>query len=265
MSYHFTKQSFLKGALIIHIFTAGTLVLCAQAPTPPVAAVPAPEIKSPWEESAGLGLTLTRGNSRTLLFTANALATRKTKEMELDLGADATYGEALNKSTGHEEKNAESLHGFAQYNWLFTERAFGYARVDGLHDAIADIKYRLVVGPGAGYYFLKSERTSLRGEVGPSFVYEKKGGTTHDYMTLRVAERFEHKLNDHSHIWQSLEFLPQVDRFKNYIINAEVGIDAGLTKKLSLRSYIQDSYVNEPAAGRLKNDIKLVTALAYKF
>jgi putative salt-induced outer membrane protein len=210
-------------------------------------------------------LTLTRGNSRTLLATANGLATRKTKETELDLGADATYGEALNKSTGEEEKNAESLHGFAQYNWLFTERAFGYARIDGLHDGISDIKYRFVVGPGVGYYFIKSERTFLRGEAGPSFIYEKKGGETRRYFAARLAERFEHKLSDHAHIWESLEFLPQVDRLKNYLINAEVGIEASITKRLSLRSFVQDNYVNEPASGRLKNDVKLVTAVAYKF
>lgn len=263
MTHQTNAHPFLKLALAASTLLAGMPGASAQAPVA-APATPPPTVKSPWEESAGLGLTLTRGNSRTLLFTANGLATRKTKESEIDLGADATYGEAADK-TGTEVKNADSLHGFAQYNWLFTERAFGYARIDGLHDDIAGIKYRLVVGPGAGYYFIKSERTFLRGEVGPSFVYEKKGTNTHSYMTLRVAERFEHKLSEHSHIWQSLEFLPQVDKFKNYIINAEAGIEAALTKKLSLRSYIQDSYVNQPAPNHLKNDVKLVTALAYKF
>jgi hypothetical protein len=97
-----TKNLFAAGMLL-----CGTLVAFAQAPAPaPV--IPRPEPKSPWEESAGFGLTLTRGNSRPLLFTANGLATRKTKLMELDLDAEATYGEALNKSTGQEEKNANS-------------------------------------------------------------------------------------------------------------------------------------------------------------
>jgi len=62
-----------------------------------------------------------------------------------------------------------------------------------------------------------------------------------------------------------LEFLPQVDKFKNYLLNAELGAEAALTKKLSLRSYIQDNYVNIPAQGHLKNDVKLIAALGYKF
>lgn len=48
--------------------------------------------KSPWESSAALGFTLTRGNSSTLLFTGNVLASRKQGQNEIKLGADAVYG-----------------------------------------------------------------------------------------------------------------------------------------------------------------------------
>ena len=216
--------------------------------------------KPEWETSAALGLTLTRGNSDTLLFTGNILSAKKWDEHEMSLGADATYGEI------ESEKNAESLHGFSQYNRLFSERAYGYARLDGLHDSIAGIEFRFTLSPGVGYYFIKKENTKLSGEVGPGFVYEKEGGNTpRGYFTLRLAEKFEHKLNDRARIWQSLEILPQVDDYENFIANFELGIESSLTEKLSLRAYIQDTYDNEPADGRKRNDLKLVTALAYKF
>jgi putative salt-induced outer membrane protein YdiY len=66
-------------------------------------------------------------------------------------------------------------------------------------------------------------------------------------------------------MWESVEILPQVDKFSNYILNSEVGIETAMSKKLSLLTYIQDSYHSEPAAGRLKNDLKMVTAIKYKF
>ena len=134
-----------------------------------------------------------------------------------------------------------------------------------MHDAVADVEYRITFSPGAGYYFIKNDNTKLSGEVGPGVVYEKQGDQTLTYMTLRVAERFDQKLGEHAKLWQSLEFLPQVDDVQNFIVNAELGIETGLTKKLSLRTYLQDTYHNVPAAGRKKNDLKLVTALAYKF
>ncbi|MEO6182808.1 MAG: DUF481 domain-containing protein [Verrucomicrobiota bacterium] len=184
---------------------------------------------------------------------------KKWGQNELSFGADATYGE--NNSV----KNAESLHGFGQYNRLFTERAYGYLRLDGLHDAIADVEYRFTLSPGVGYYFIKEENTKLSGEVGPAFIYEKQGDDTKGYFTLRLAERFDHKLNNRAKIWQSLEILPQVDDFDNYIVNAEVGVETSLTARLSLRTFVQNTYDNQPARGREKNDLKLVTALAYKF
>ena len=232
-----------------------TATICsAQTPaTPPV------EKKPAWETSAAAGVTLTRGNSKTLLATANIVTLRKWTRNELSLGADGAYGE--NNSV----KNNDSLHGFAQYNRLFSERLFGYARADAMHDAIADVAYRVTLSPGAGYYFLKDKRTTLSGEVGPGVVFQRKGGVEDTYMTLRVAEKFEHKLNDRARVWQALEFLPQVDNFSNYIVNAEIGIETSVSAKMTLRTWLQDTYQNEPAAGRQKNDIKLVAGVGYKF
>ncbi|MHC1769814.1 MAG: YdiY family protein [Verrucomicrobiia bacterium] len=236
--------------------------LCARAQeTPPPAPAPAaPAEKVPgWETTAALGLTLTRGNSETLLFTGNILTEKKWDQNEARLGADATYGE------DRDVKSAEAFHGFGQYNRLFTDRWFGYLRLDALHDAVADVEYRVTLSPGVGYYFIKNERTTLSGEVGPGYIFEKQGDENNEYASLRVAERFEHKLNDRVKLWQSLEYLPQVDDFDNYILNAEAGIDTALTKKLSLRVFAVNTYDNVPAEGRKQNDLKLVTAVAYKF
>ncbi len=119
--------------------------------------------------------------------------------------------------------------------------------------------------PGVGYYFIKDDKTRLSGEVGPGFIFERQGGVNDSYLTLRLAERFEHKFTAKTRLWQSLEFLPQVNDFKNYIINAEIGLETDLTDKMSLRTFLQDTYDNVPAPGRKKNDLQLVTASAYKF
>ena len=107
----------------------------------------------------------------------------------------------------------------------------------------------------AFYRFIKNESTKLSAEVGPAFIYEKIGSADeHGYFALRLAERFDHKISDRARLWQSAEILPQVDNFDNYLINAELGIEAELTKnkKLALRSFIQDTYDNLPAPGRKK-------------
>jgi putative salt-induced outer membrane protein YdiY len=255
------------------LLVGGALALAALLVPTTNAQDKAPTISTnpPWVSSASMGLTLTRGNSKTLLFAADIKTERKGPKNELAFGADGTYGENTDQNTDEKTRTAGSAHAFGQWNYLFTERFYGYARLDGLHDAVADIRYRVSFSPGAGYYFVKNKTTYLAGEVGPGFVVERvhndefNRNDDQEYMTLRIADRFEHKFSDSVRIWQTAEFLPQIDRFANYIVNFEAGVEAALSKKLALRSYIQDTYDNEPAQGRKKNDLKWITALAYKF
>ena len=230
-------------------------------------AQPAPtaEKKPKWEASAFAGLTLTRGNSETLLGSANILAAKKWGHNELSLGTDGTYGETKLPGATNSTKTVESIHGFGQYNWLLNERFFGFGRADALHDAIADVEYRVTLSLGAGYYFVKTTNTVLSAEVGPGYVFEKLGSDEHTFATLRVGEKFTQKLSSHARLWQSAEFLPQVDDFDNYFVNAEVGVEADINSHMSLSTILQDTYKNQPAAGRKKNDLKLVAGIKYRF
>jgi hypothetical protein len=88
-------------------------------------------------------------------------------------------------------------------------------RFDAVHDDIADLDYRFVLSPLVGYYFIKTATTFLSGEVGPSFVHEKQGGDEMSYVGARVGQRFEHKFKNTAKIWESLEWIPQVDDFDN--------------------------------------------------
>ena len=212
-----------------------------------------------WESSLSAGLSLTKGNSDTLLTTVAFNTRRKTTENEFTFGADGSYGE--NNSV----KNNETLHGVGQYNHLFSNRFYGYLNAEGLHDGIADLNYRFTFSPGTGYYFLKETNTMLAGEAGPGLIFQELGGVDTTYATLRLAERFEHKLNNGARVWEKAEFLPQVNKLRNFLVNAEVGAEASLTKTFSLRVTLQDNFINQPAPGRKKNDVRGISGVVYKF
>jgi hypothetical protein len=84
-------------------------------------------------------------------------------------------------------------------------------------------------------------------------------------MGLRVAERFEHKFESKARIWHNLEWIPQIDDFDNWILNAEVGVSAPVYKALDVRLVAQDTYNNRPAFERLKNDLKLLAGVGCRF
>ncbi|MBI5775619.1 MAG: DUF481 domain-containing protein [Verrucomicrobia bacterium] len=227
---------------------AGGFVALAQTP-------PAPQ----WESTANIGFSLTHGTSKTVLANVGLQTAKKWPKDELAISANLAYGE------NNGNRNVDNFQATLQYNHIFKDPFYGGLRVGGVHDEIANLDYRLTISPLAGVYIIKKPNTRLSVELGPSGVFEKLGGVEKTYGGLRLGERLEHKFNDRARMWQSFDFTPQVDRFSKYLFNAELGVDAAITKQISLRTVLQDTYDSIPAPGRKENDIRLITGLAVKF
>lgn len=215
------------------------------------------------------GLTLTRGNSQTTLATLVAAADYKTAADEWLLGANGTYGKSqvtVNGVTAN-TSTAQNADAFAQYNHLFTERAYLFSRVEGYHDDLADIHYRVTVSLGPGYYFIKNTNTDLSAELGPGFVSQCVGSDEENFATIRAGQKFHQRLSDRARLWETFEITPDLADISNYIIFAEVGVAADLTanKAFELQCFLDDNYNSKPAPGKVNNDVKLVMAVAYKF
>ena len=240
---------------VVTVYVTNVVTVTKEAAAAPALAPAAPA----WNSSISAGLSLTRGNSQTMLFSADFLTEKKTPVNEYSLGAAIAYG------TQNSADTINNYKGFAQWNHLFSDRFFGYVRTDALRDIISDIDYRLSIGPGAGYYLIKATNTTLAVEGGVDAEFQNLGGHDQQFATLRIAERFEHKFTERARVWQRVEFLPQVDKFDNYVVNFEIGVEAAISKSFSLKTYLDDTYANQPAAGRLKNDAKIVAGVSYKF
>ena len=225
-----------------------------------------PEEAPKWKQSAALGFSMTEGNSDTLLLTASYAGAKKWRQNEVSLGLNGGYGES------DSVKNNEYIKAFGQYNWLMghEQRLYGFGRLDGLYDGIADVDYRFGVAAGLGYYFLKegvndNKRFNLSAEVGPGFVTERVGGENANYATIYAAEKFTWKISEKSRLWQSLDYSPQISELENSVTNFELGVGSKLTDSLELRAVLTDTYRTQPAAGRENNDLKFVTAIGYTF
>jgi len=214
-----------------------------------------------WKSSAGISAALTRGNSETLMVNGTVLSEKKWSRNEIFLGAGVTYGE------DEDSVNASSVNAFAQYNRLFSDRFYGYARADFLHDDVADVDYRVALSPGVGFYFIKNEKITLSGEAGPGIVFEKLHNQDDvAYWTARFGEKFTWQINERSRFWQTLDYVPRVDDWADdYVLTAEAGIETDISNHLSLRVVAQDVYRSIPAADRDENDFRLMAGVAYKF
>jgi putative salt-induced outer membrane protein YdiY len=230
------------------------------------AAAPATPPAKPWQNKITAGLTVSDGNSDSVQATVSAESQRKWERDELRIYGQFGYGKTRDQNTGDYTKSDDYVFADVQWNHLFTPKFYGGLRLGYRHDDIADLDYRFTISPLVGYYFIKNEKTLLNAEAGPSYIFEKQGGEEDDYLALRFAQRFEHKFSDKVRIWEFVEYLPEAEDWAaNYIINAEVGLEAMLSKALSLRVVAQNTYDSEPAPGRDSNDFKLIAGVTYSF
>lgn len=214
-----------------------------------------------WETTAAAGLTLTRGNSDTILTTIGLDTKRKWESSEALAGISGGYG----KSEG--VRNADFVLAFGQYNHLMSERLYTGIRVDGNHDGIAKLSYRFRVSPLIGYYLIKETNTTLSVEAGPAVVMEKYDHLpSKTYIAMRFGEKYEHKLSETAKVWQTAEYIPQVDRWvEKFLITGEVGISAAITKQWGLRVVAQVLHDSDAAPGRENTDFRLIAGTDYKF
>lgn len=243
----------MKQLVISTLFATG-LVITASA-------VESATPQKGFKTSFAAGLTLTDGNSETMQANAS-LTTEGEKEGlgSVRAGAEAKYGQST--VDGEEDTTVNSAKGFANAKKTLTPLTFWDLDGSVLHDEIADIGYRATFGPGVGVYLMKTVQTALSVEAGPTYVWEEVAGVRDDYLAARFAERLDQVISPTAKLWEGVEYLPRVEDFSDYILTAEVGVEAAMTTRVNLRLVLQDKYDSTPGAGLEENDLSVIGALA---
>ncbi len=218
------------------------------------------------------GISLTDGNSETLVAHAGIDHKGGSESTPVEFGIEGNYGESTVENADGEttdETTVENVNAYAGLKHLYSDTLYSYLRGDALYDDVAGVDSRLSIGPGIGNYFVKSDTTELSGEIGAAYVWEELDGgeaedISEDYAALRVAQELSHKLSETARVWESVEYLPEFEEFDNYLLNSEIGIEAAVNSHMSLRLVYQYRYDATPAEGREEGDSALIGGLSYK-
>ena len=215
--------------------------------------------KGAWKRAIEAGVSTASGNSDVLRYDGSASAAKETETNYTYLEVAGRYGESDN------ETDAANATGEAKYQHKLTERT--YAALDGYakHDQVADLSYRVRGSVSLGRRFLWTERAVLSAELGPGYVAEKKGDEKEGFFAGRVGQYLEVLIADNLQIWQSAEFVQNLEDGAVYFVNAEVGLETVLLANLNLRFSVEDAYDSQPAEGKESNDVTTKTTLVWKF
>ncbi len=214
-----------------------------------------------------IGLTLNRGNTENSLLNLGLQTRHKSENGDFRASLVYNYGETTREEADGSSTSftsTDNTKAEAQYNHLISERAYGLVALSAFRDELAEIQYRILTGPGLGYFLVRNEVWSLAVEAGISYLVEEVDNETDDYAVFRFAQMYERDLNENASVWQNLEYLPESADFENYLLNFEIGAQAKLNGNLSLRVVLSQRYDNTPAAGNERSDWSLVSGISYR-
>lgn len=234
-----------------------------------------PGIGDLWAGYVDLGYSVTRGNARTNTLTSAFNAARVTRTDKTILYFNQVYSSAtINRIAA---STARAIRGGWAYNRNVSKRAFLNLFNDYEYDRFQNLDLRFVLGGGAGYTVVNSERTRLDLLGGAAYNREKFGPQTAEPTVPPVLELvrnsaeaywgndFTYKLNAVTSIRQSYRMFNNLTNTGAYRINFDLGLATQLRKWLSWQVTASDRFLSNPVPGRQRNDMLLTTGVRVNF
>lgn len=214
-----------------------------------------------WSDEAELSFVDTGGNTEvTTLAAKNLLKIPFSERFFGSWKLQALYG----KSDGI--KNAESYSTELRGDYAWTARVYHFVSAGWLQDEFSGIDNRYIYGVGSGYKLLDGPKHLLIGEAGLTYTAEDHtDGSNSDYLGGRLFGQYDYKFTDANKFTQSVEFFPDFDDTKNWLLNSETALIAALNSHFSMKTSFLLKYDNQPTQGLDKTDRIVSVALVANF
>jgi putative salt-induced outer membrane protein len=217
-----------------------------------------------WAGTGTIGFAGTSGNAKTLTFTTGLNAGRATNRDKTALYF--SFIKASSMVNNVDSDTAEAIRGGISYGHNVTSRLFFNVFNDYEYDRFQNLDLRFVLGGGAGYQALKTDRHRLDFLAGAA--YNRSSFSTpliRKSGELYWGDEYSLKLSSATSLTQSYRMFNDRTRTGDYRINFDAGLNARLFKWLSWNVSLSDRYLNNPAPGRKNNDFLYTTGLGISF
>lgn len=227
---------------------------------------PTPPEKIKWSGSMTAGAIATRGNTNTEAANAALDAQRRSEEDRLTLNAAYNYSREKTEDEGA-RVTMENWLVAGKYDYFLTEKWYVYGNAKVERDHIANLDLRVTPGAGAGYQWIESEKTNFNTEAGLTWVYERytDPDDTREHVAGRFAHHYDRQINENVKFVHNLEILPSLEDLGEFLLTADAGLRATLTKDFFGEVKVQLQHNSQPAQGKEKNDVRYMINVGWGF
>jgi hypothetical protein len=234
-----------------------------------------PHITDLWAGYADFGVALARGNAKTTTLTTAFNAARVTKSDKVSVYFNEIYSTAVVNRISSSTANA--VRGGWAYNRNLRPRLFLNVFNDYEYDAFQNLDLRFVLGGGAGYSAIKSERAHLDLLGGIAYNREKFGTPIQPAISgaspvfnrnsaeVFWGDDFSYKLTGVTSLTQGFRMFNNLSDTGQYRVNFDLGFATKIRKWISWQITASDRYLTNPAQGRKTNDMLLSTGIRATF
>ncbi len=221
---------------------------------------------SKWVGQISAGMTSTHGNTKTDTLSSNFRAQKRTKIDRTTVSADYSKGEQENATTGVKSTTEDWWRAKAKYDYFISTKWYSF--LDGRYerDGVADLDRRMVIGAGAGWQWLETDRTKWSFELGGASLYEQfKGSVKNSELSMQAGYNLDHKLTDTVHFVHDLTYYPSLDKFSNYFLTTGAELRAYFSARMFANFRSTLNYDTSPAPGKGGTDTKYVIGIGLDF
>ncbi len=221
-----------------------------------------------WTGKVGASATLIRGNTDSTSVSLGFDAARRSEIFRLSVAGSYFTEEQKNLSTKESHMTADNWYLKGQADWFFTAKNFFYLNAKYERDRIALLDYRFMPGVGYGYQWIERDNFNFSTEAGLTYTKEEymdEDGEKNDFMTARFAYHLDYTVLSKVKLYHNLEYIPNLEDSGVFLVNADAGVQAPLTARLSLDSKIVYAYNSSPADDRYRTDTRYLVGLSWLF
>jgi putative salt-induced outer membrane protein len=245
----------VAAGVVVMSWALVSTVALAQAPTPP-------EPPKTWTGTAGVGVSITSGNSDTMNYNLAFDLTRTPKARNvmrwtgLSLRGDQNNAVVVNRtSLGYRDE------------YTLSGRTFLFGQVDYLRDTFKLIDYLVAPTAGVGFKVVDTESAKFSVDAGGGSLSEKNPGV--DLRTgaaLTAGEKLALQLTPTASIKQATTGLWKATDLSDGLYTFSIGLATRISERVQLSIDLLDTFKNRPpTAATKKNDVAFVTAVTAKF
>ncbi|MBN2128887.1 MAG: DUF481 domain-containing protein [Sedimentisphaerales bacterium] len=231
---------------------------------------PPPKPQPKWTGSLSAAVTSTHGNTKAEAVAASVSVARRSEKDRTTAGADYGKTKQRDRDTGEDATTEDWWRAKAQYDYFFTKKFFAFMNGRYEKDAVADLDRRVVVGGGAGYQWIETDRTSFSTGLGLASLYEKfdvdpPADDSNSQISLQMGYNLDHRITDTLRFVHDLTYYPSLEQFSDYYLTTTAELRANLTKTMFANFRVIFNYDESPAPGQGSTDLKYILGLGMTF